>query len=161
MIEVPITHKMLIKARDKSVDMGKLHNSILYGAGNFAGFLGEQIALNIIGGEWQNTYHYDILWKDNIKVDVKTKQTRVKPLSHYDCSIAKTSSKQDCDWYVFTRVKKDFSVGWFLGAISKDDYFKESVFLQKGEVDPSNNFTVKADCYNLPISSLKKTIQCD
>ena len=55
-----------------------------------------------------------------IKVDVKTKQTTVKPLPHYECSIAKTSSKQDCDWYIFTRVKKDLSVGWFLGAISKE-----------------------------------------
>ena len=159
MKEVEVTENMLIKARDKAVEMGKLYNSILRGGGNIAGFIGEQIALNVIGGEWQNTYQYDILWKGGVKVDVKTKQTSVKPLPHYECSIAKTSSKQDCDWYIFTRVKKDFSVGWFLGAISKKDYFKEANFLKKGEIDPSNNFTVRADCYNIPISDLRETIR--
>jgi hypothetical protein len=158
MIEVKITDDMLIKARNKAKEMGAINNSILRGNGNIAGFIGEQIALDIIGGKWENTYQYDILLDNNIKVDVKTKQTTVKPLPHYDCSIAQTSSKQACDWYVFTRVKKDFSIGWFLGAMSKKQYFEDATFLRKGEVDPSNNFTVRADCYNLPIHSLNESI---
>ena len=51
MKEVEVTENMLIKARDKAVEMGKLYNSILRGGGNIAGFIGEQIALNVIGGE--------------------------------------------------------------------------------------------------------------
>jgi hypothetical protein len=38
----------------------------------------------------------------------------------------------------------------------KDEYYKNAVALKKGEIDPSNNFTVKADCYNIKISDLQQ-----
>ena len=38
---------------------------------------------------------------------------------------------------------------------NKSDYFDDAKFLKKGQVDPDNNFKVKADCYNLPINKLK------
>jgi len=157
MIEVEITDDMLIKARAKSVEMGKLHNSILRGRGNMSGFIGEQIGLHILGGKWDNTFDYDLIVNDK-KVDVKTKQTSVKPLPHYECSIAKLSTKQKCDAYAFVRVLNDFSKGWFLGVLTKDKYYDKATFLRKGDVDPSNNYTVKADCYNVRIDELGKLI---
>ena len=153
MIEVKITDEMLIKAREKTVEMGKLYNSILRGKGNMSGFIGEQLALKVLGGAWENTYDYDLKVND-IRIDVKTKQTSVKPLPHYECSIAAFNTKQDCDGYAFVRVLNDFSVGWFLGVLTKQDYFDKATFLKKGEVDPSNNYTVKADCYNVRIDEL-------
>ena len=74
MKEVKVTRDMLVKARDKAVEMGRLHNSILNGGGNLAGFIGELIVLKVLGGEWSNTYDYDILL-GKIKIDAKTKQT--------------------------------------------------------------------------------------
>ena len=47
------------------------------------------------------------------------------------------------------------SKGWVLGYMEKEEYFNKATLLKKGQVDPSNNFTVKADCYNLPISKLR------
>ena len=94
MIEINITDDMLIKARAKSVEMGKIHNSILRGRGNMSGFIGEQIALNVLGGRWENTFDYDLV-VDNLKVDVKTKQTSVMPLPHYERSIAKLNTQQN------------------------------------------------------------------
>ena len=158
MIEVVVTNDMLIAAREKAVEMGKIHNSILKGGGNVAGFIGEQIALSVLGGEWSNTYDYDMVSPDGKKIDVKTKQTSVEPLPHYDCSIAKFNTKQDCDAYVFVRVKIDFSVGWYLGTLGKQEYFDNARYLKKGEVDPSNNFTVRANCYNVAISELKERL---
>ena len=117
MIEVKITDEMLIKAREKTVEMGKLYNSILRGKGNMSGFIGEQLALKVLGGAWENTYDYDLKVND-IRIDVKTKQTSVKPLPHYECSIAAFNTKQDCDGYAFVRVLNDFSVGWFLGVLT-------------------------------------------
>jgi hypothetical protein len=38
----------------------------------------------------------------------------------------------------------------------KDDYYRDAVALKKGEIDPTNNFTVKADCYNVKISALQQ-----
>ena len=74
MIEVKITNDMFLTAREKAVEVGKLNNSILNGGGNLAGFIGEQIVLNVLGGEWINTYEYDLII-NGFKVDVKTKQT--------------------------------------------------------------------------------------
>jgi len=155
MIEVQITLDMIDNARTKSTKMGVLKNSIIRGNGNIAGFVGEQIALRCIGGEWQNTYEYDILMEDGHRIDVKTKQTSVAPLPDYDCSIAKFNTKQECDSYAFVRVKKDLTIGWYLGTIKKDIFFDKARFMKKGMVDPSNNYKVKSDCYNLKIKELQ------
>jgi hypothetical protein len=158
MIEVVISPKMLVSARDKAADMGRLQNSITNGAGNLAGFIGELIALKVLGGKQVNTFDYDIITKDGIKVDVKTKRTSVKPLLTYDCSIAALNTKQDCDYYAFVRVKNDFTIGWYLGVYGKEAYMQDSIFMEKGTIDTSNGFVVKSDCYNLQISELKEKI---
>ena len=156
MKELVITPEMLVEARDKAVEMGQLYNSITRGAGNIAGFIGEAIAQQVLGGELFNTYDYDLVLPDGTKVDVKTKQTGYVPLPSYDCSIAALNTKQDCDYYAFVRVKNDVSVGWYLGVYNKDQYMKDAVFMQKGTVDPANGYTVKSDCYNIKISQLKE-----
>ena len=156
MIEVVVTPTMLVEARDKAVEMGRLHNSIMNGAGNIAGFIGEAIAQQVLGGKLDNTYDYDLVLDNGKTVDVKTKQTSVKPLDTYDCSIAALNTKQKCDYYCFVRVKNNFSVGWYLGVYDKQQYMEDAVFMKKGQVDDSNGYTVKSDCYNLKISMLKE-----
>jgi hypothetical protein len=42
-----------------------------------------------------------------------------------------------------------------LGLISHDKYFELARELKKGDIDPSNNYTVKADCFNLSIEDLQ------
>ncbi len=154
MQEIEITLDMIDKARVKAKDMGRLNNSILQGRGSVAGFIGEQIALHCLGGTWENTYEYDIILPDGSKVDVKTKQTSVTPLPEYDCSVANFNTKQECDMYAFVRVKGDLTVGWYLGSVTKEEYFKKARFMKKGDIDPSNNYKVRADCYNLTIKEL-------
>jgi hypothetical protein len=34
------------------------------------------------------------------------------------------------------------------------EYYEKARYLEKGQIDPSNNFTVKADCYNVAIADL-------
>lgn len=147
---------MLVEARDKAAEMGKLHNSIMNGAGNIAGFIGEEIARQVLGGVLNNTYDYDLTLENGKTVDVKTKQTSVKPLETYDCSIAALNTKQKCDYYCFVRVKNDFTVGWYLGVYDKQQYMEDAVFMKKGDVDSSNGYVVRSDCYNLKISKLKE-----
>jgi len=159
MQEIIVTNDMLITAREKAVEMGKLYRSITSGAGNIVGFIGEEIAKQVLGGVLDNTYDYDLILDDGTKVDVKTKSTSVTPLLSYDCSIAATNIKQKCDYYCFVRVKNDLSVGWYLGVYKKDKYLEESVFMKKGDIDPSNGYVVKADCYNIKISDLKPFIE--
>lgn len=156
MIEVVVTGTMLVTARDKAAEMGRLRNSIINGAGNIAGFIGEAIAHQVMGGVLTNTYDYDLILCNGKTVDVKTKQTSVKPLLTYECSIAGLNTTQECDYYAFVRVKNDFSVGWFLGVYEKQQYILDSVFMKKGTIDPDNGYVVKSDCYNLPINKLKE-----
>ena len=144
MIEVQVTPAMIAKAQEKSIEMGRLNNSIRAGAGNLVGFIGEQIAQQVLGGQNTNTYDYDLVLDNGTKIDVKTKQTGYEPKPEYDCSVAAFNTKQDCDYYCFVRVKNDLTKGWYLGVYKKDDYYRDAVALKKGEIDPTNNFTVKA-----------------
>ncbi len=134
--------------------MGKLNNSITKGKGNIHGFLGEIITANFLSVSTFNTYDYDIIF-NNIKIDVKTKRVNTPPRNYYECSISDLNTKQKCDVYVFTRILNDMTKGWLLGYINKKDYFEKATFLKKGSIDPSNNWKVLTDCYNLPINKLK------
>lgn len=156
---VRVTDDMLLRAKHKAEDMGTLNNSITYGQGNLAGFVGEEIAHSVLGGTIVNTYDYDIVLDNGKTVDVKTKRTTVEPKSTYDCSVAAYNIKQNCDYYAFVRVYENMSIGWLLGLYPKDEYFKHARLWKKGEVDPSNGFTVKADCYNMAIYNLQDKIE--
>ena len=158
MIEVKVTDYMRVKARSMAKDLGKLKNSITKGEGNVAGFVGELIALDYLGGVKANTYDFDIV-SGGKTYDVKTKRCTSPPKPHYDCSVAAFNTKQRCDVYFFVRVQfqGDRPVkALVLGQKDKAEYFKQARKLKKGEVDPSNNFKVKADCYNLSINKLER-----
>ena len=100
MIEVKITDNMKDLANLKAKDMGLINNSILSSRGNFAGFLGEQVVLSVVGGEWSNTYDYDLISKKGNKIDVKTKQTTVKPRMYYEASVPFCNPKKVNDEFV-------------------------------------------------------------
>jgi hypothetical protein len=158
MIEVEITQDMKQRAWRKAREMGEINNSITKGEGNIAGFLGEQVANEIIKGDITNTYSYDIV-KDGIRYDVKTKRCTSKPKDYYECSIASLQKKQDCDIYIFVRIENingRWKRAWVLGQYYKHKYFEDAKFLKKGQVDGDNNFKVKADCYNIAIKKLKE-----
>lgn len=141
----------------KAKEMGQIKNSILKGEGNDTGFLGEEVVKSWLRERGEvsgdNTYEYDFIF-NGFRCEVKTKLTTVKPKSSYDCSVANYNPNQKCDYYIFARILGDMQKAWILGFIAKDEFFRNSVFLMKGDLDPSNNYTVKADCYNIKISRL-------
>tara|TARA_R110000765_G_scaffold365901_1_gene456034 strand:- start:116 stop:622 length:507 start_codon:yes stop_codon:yes gene_type:complete len=159
MKHIKITEKDIEKAKQMSIDMGRLNNSITKGKGNIVGFLGELLVANYLGIKLNNTYDYDMIF-NNTKIDVKSKRVTSPPKEHYECSVAALNTKQECDVYVFTRIlpkkfsSSNYSEGWLLGYMDKKDYLTKATFLKKGDVDPSNNWKVKTDCYNLPINKL-------
>jgi len=158
-IEIPVTTPIMTMAHTKSIDMGILKNSITNGEGNLAGFIGEGLVFEYLMNNaemvsWENTFEYDLILNKDIRIDVKTKRTSVKPKINYDCSVV-ANKRQDCDVYVFTRVKNDFSVGWLLGYLPAKEYFEVANFMEKGTIDPSNGWKVSKDCYNIPIDELR------
>ena len=157
MIKLEPTEEQKDKAIKEAKEMGAIRNSIRKGAGNAIGFLSEIMLSEYLQCERQPCKDYDILW-NGMKVDVKTKETTVPPKNYYDCSIAKTSTHQRCDAYLFTRYIKKGSL-YVLGWISKEDFFNKARFLRKGDIDGDNDFVVKADCYNLSIIELNEVIK--
>jgi len=154
MIKVPITDKMRSYAHAKAKELGVLNNSITRGKGNVIGFLGEVMVADYFGCKLDNSYQHDLMSPNGILLEVKTKKTTVTPKDYYEVSIARFNTKQSCDYYVFCRVLEDQSIGWILGYDTPTFYKETCKFLKKGEVDPDNNYTVKADCYNKPINKL-------
>jgi len=154
MKNVKITDEVIKKAKQKASSMGTLKNSITKGEGNLAGFVGEAIVAEALCIAENNTFDYDMKYK-NFKIDVKTKRVNTPPRPFYECSIAALNTKQECDFYVFTRVLNTLKEGWILGYLPKQDYFNLATFYKKGDIDPSNGWEVRTDCYNVPISKLK------
>ena len=156
MIEVEITDEMKRRAWAKARQMGDINNSITHGDGNIAGFIGEEVANSVIGGMVNNTYDYDITDGDTT-YDVKTKRCTSPPKNFYECSVAEYNTRQKCDRYVFVRleyVNKRWGRAWVLGWMDKKKYLKKAVRLRKGDIDESNGFVVKANCYNMKIKDL-------
>ena len=153
MIEINIGEDVIKKAEIKANKMGILRNSIMQGKGNIVGFLGEEIVKNYINAEESNTYDYDLI-KKGIKIDVKTKKTKVKPLPHYEASV--TNPNQKCDVYAFVRILSNYSTAYICGWLFKKDYYAKATLLKKGQVDRTNNWKVKEDCYNVPYKNLKQ-----
>jgi hypothetical protein len=162
-LEVDITPKMLANAATKAREMGVLNNSIRKGEGNLVGFLGEEVVL----AAWEesqscNTYQHDITFEE-VSFEVKSKDRTVFPRLSYECSVANYNTKQRADFYVFTSIyrpnrdlKDVYTKGHIIGVISKQDYFEQANFLKAGTIDPSNNWKVSADCFNLPYQALSR-----
>lgn len=149
---------MLNRANELAKSIGKLNNSIRKGDGNIAGVLGELCFLeHYKNAKLSNTYDYDIIL-NNLKIEVKTKVRTVIPKPSYECSVANFNIKQRADYYYFVSLlvqNQKYLKGFLLGGLDKIEYFSTAKELKKGTIDPTNNFTVKADCWNLPISNLR------
>ena len=154
---VSITKSMIERAEKKSIEMGILRNSIRNGEGNLAGFLGEEVVLAAFPESISaNTYHHDVLFGD-YTIEVKTKDRTVPCRLDYEGSVANFNTSQRSDVYVFVsllRNKTIYTHGYVAGVIDKNEYFKKAIHLKVGDVDPSNGWKVKAECFNLRYSEM-------
>lgn len=156
-IDVKITKDMISRSRERAKLMPKLRNSITNNTATVHGFVGEEMVADHFNAEIVDTVDYDII-KCGVKLEVKTKRTTVVPVGSFDASIAKFNTTQKCHYYVFTRVMGDLSEGWIMGMMHKDAYLLKARFLRKGDIDGSNGFKVKADCWNRRYDEL---MECD
>lgn len=154
--EVEITEEMIKEAEKRAAKLGELKNSITRGEGNLTGILGELVAHKVIGGDIKDTRDYDIITPDNVKWDVKTKRSHGVPLEHFECSITDYNTRQKCDRYVFVRILKDYSKGWVIGELPKEEYFKKATFIQQGQLDARNGWRAKCDCWNVLFTDLNE-----
>jgi hypothetical protein len=157
MKQVTIKKEWLEEAKQNALSMGALKGSITEGEGNLAGFVGEIVVHNLIGGIRHNTHDYDIRLDEKL-IDVKTKRCTSSPKPNYECSVAAFNTQQKCSHYVFCRVlEPSYSRCWVLGYLPKDEYYQVARFCKEGEIDQNDHrgWRFKADCYNIAIRDLR------
>lgn len=159
MKQFSVTNQALERVKQRASKLPLLNNSIRNGEGSIVAYIGEEVVKKVLNGKIEDTYDYDVIYNNDIKVDVKTKERTVAPRENYNCTVADFNTRQDCDEYAFVSVLNDHSKAWYLGKISKTEFYQKAKFYRKGELDPdsppSKNFYFRADCYNIPISELK------
>lgn len=160
-IPIEVTSEMLERAKAKSEEMGQLRNSITKGAGNIAGFIGEEAVKVFLGDEAviSNTRNYDILFRGK-KIDVKTKRRKAAPKDDYDCSVAAYNPTQKCDIYAFVSVNYDLKTAYVCGWMTPDDYYANCEAMEQGQKDSNivdgKQYEFHADCYNMKYCNLKR-----
>ena len=156
MVEIIISEEQRKRAKEL-YDFKVLNNSIVKGKGNIYGAIGEVVTADYFKEQGRSvdtdsTYDYDLI-VDGHKIDVKSKQTNVKPQHHYLATVANFNTTQQCNFYLFTRILKDLSKGWVLGYINPVKFYELADFVNKGDLDV-NGWVFKADCYNIQIKDL-------
>lgn len=153
MIVLNLTLRMIEAANVKAERLGKLRNSILSGAGNIAGYVGQDAILAIYSkARSTDTYDYDV----SIGVstfEVKTKQRTVKPRPTFECAVPLANPNQATDFYMFVSLW-NFEKAYLLGYIKRDEFFKLARIQRKGDLDQNNGFVCKADCYSVKVNQL-------
>ena len=158
MIKLEIS-KEQFKRAEELYDFKELKNSITKGQSNIFGAIGEIMVFDFftvkgVDVNFGSTYDYDMII-DGHKVDVKCKATNYEPKDYFNCSIAASNTRQKCDFYFFTFVTYDYKQCYLAGYKSKELFFKQATFANKGEIDHSN-WEFRADGYHLRMSNLTK-----
>ena len=115
----------------------------------------------------QKKFNHDLILRDGSRAEVKSKRRTVPPKNFYEVSIAKTSTHQKPDLYIFVSLqfkKRDKRIGtykglehvWIVGQKTPEAYFDSARLWTKGEIDSTNNFRTHIDMYNLDINQLVK-----
>jgi hypothetical protein len=175
-MELRFTEDMIFRAKQKALALGSINNSILSGAGNLAGYLGEEALAPNIGAEIVSNnrgldkYNHDLMLENGQRIEVKTKRRTVMPKHYYDVSIAKTSRHQHPDIYAFISLefrratkghpKKYYGLKgvWLCGFMPSDEFWRRAALWKRGRIDKSNNFKTHVDMYNLAIEDLYQDI---
>ena len=176
-IKLDYTNEMIERAYKKAGELGVLRGSSTEGAGNFAGYLGEEAVANYLGvrvsscDDGDAKFHYDMIWKGQ-KLDAKTKKRGYGvPRLSFDGSIETFNTKQKCDSYIFASISyknknyykpyenprdehKDILAIHLCGIINKDEYYSKATFYKEGTIDPTNGFEFRKDRYNVLYSEM-------
>ena len=101
------------------------------------GYYGEEIVKEYFGQVYHdNKSEYDLAYRLN-KLEVKAVNASARPEPDFEASVNAAKGidrKQACDYFVFTRIKNDYSLGWIVGYIERDLFFKIAIYRGVGEV---------------------------
>lgn len=89
----------------------------------------------------------------DITIDSKAQGCNSKPLSNYVATLYEEQKNRPVDFYIFSRIKNDFSIAWICGIISKSKFFNEAELISAGT--KNNNFTYDQSRYEIQYNNLE------
>lgn len=151
---VDITSEIYSRAKSRADNIGELRNSIRKGKGNLVGCIGEDVIKRYLDGSYargKSKFNHDMLIEDH-KIEIKSKERKHAPKLDWEASIAKSSSHQEPDFYIFTSAEKSddkYTKLWILGYISREEFYEKARLIKAKNIDKSNWFRCKRDMYNI------------
>lgn len=101
--------------------------------------------------QYSDNYLVDFIL-DSKTIDSKAQGCNSKPLDFYSATLYEEQRNRDTDYYIFSRVKNDFTVAWICGIVSKNKFFKTATLKEAGH--KTNNFTYDQSRYELQYKDL-------
>lgn len=101
--------------------------------------------------EYSDDYDVDFIL-DFSTIDSKAQGCNAKPKDYYSATLYEEQKNRDTDYYIFSRVKNDFTVAWICGIISKHKFFKIADLKEAGH--KTNNFTYDQSRYEVEYKDL-------
>ena len=83
---------------------------------------------------------------------LKLKDVTVNLLCHYNATLYEEQKDRQADYYIFSRVKNDFTVVWICGIASKKKFFKIATLKKAGT--KNNIFTYDQSRYETQYKDL-------
>jgi len=155
MIEVDVTPSMLKEAKRRTAEAikrfgksggGRTHRTHS-SRQKTTGFLAE-VCINHVFPEIEYSGELNVdFYFQSISIDAKAQGCNSKPLSYYSATLYEEQKKRHADYYIFKRVKNDFSKVWICGIISKENFFKIAKLQKAGT--KTNNFTYDQARYEI------------
>ena len=103
--------------------------------------------------DYSNNYDVDFVFH-NHTIDSKAQGCNVKPQNYFSATLYEEQKNRNTDYYIFSRVKNDFSVAWICGIISKKKFFNIAELKKAGH--QTNNFTYDQSRYEVQYKDLKQ-----
>jgi hypothetical protein len=156
MIEVSVNKNILDEAKSRNQEFFvKFGNSGTHRENKeqrMTGYLAEA-CINDRFNDFSYSDHFnvDFLLDDNT-IDSKAQGCNSKPLDYYSATLYEEQKKRKTDYYIFSRVKKDFSKVWICGIISKIKFFKIAKLKPKGT--KTQNFVYDQSRYEVQYKDL-------
>ena len=157
MIEVIITPKILEEAKKRNEQyFNRFGNSGTHRTNKerqrMTGYLAEACVNSVFPEiEYSDNYLVDFLLDDST-IDSKAQGCNSKPLEFYSATLYEEQKNRDADYYIFSRVKNDFSKAWICGIASKRKFFQIATLKKAGT--ETNNFTYDQSRYEVSYNKL-------
>lgn len=163
MIEIDITKEMLDEAKNRNTAFQKKYGNIGThrldkDKQRITGYLAEAAIKHFCGMDYSDEDSVD--FKHNgVTFDSKAQGCNSKPKEYFVATLYEEQKRRNVDYYIFSRVKNDWTKVWICGFASKEDFFKKAKLIQAGT--KNNNFTYDQSRFEIEYKKLDSIEQLE